>query len=124
MNAQAIWDLLKNTFTDWNEDKAPRLAAALAYYTLFAIAPLLIIVISIAGLVLGEEAARGQIVGQASGLVGDQGGQAIQDMITNANQNRSTGTFAAIAGIVTLVFGALGLFGQLQDALNTIWEVQ
>jgi membrane protein len=124
MNAQAIWGLLKETFTDWNEDKAPRLAAALSYYALFAIAPLLVIVIAIAGLFFGEEAARGQIVGQVQGLVGEQSAQTIQEMVANAGSNRSTGILATVVGIVTLVFGALGVFGQLQDALNTIWEVQ
>jgi membrane protein len=124
MDAQAIWGMLKETFTDWNEDKAPRLAAALSYYALFAIAPLLVIVIAIAGLFFGEEAARGAIAGQLQGLVGEQSAQTIQEMVANAGSNRSSGIFATIVGIVTLVFGALGVFGQLQDALNTIWEVQ
>src|SRR5689334_6153558 len=123
MNTQAIWELLKSTFSDWNEDKAPRLAAALAYYALFAIAPLLIIVIAIAGRVFGDEAARGQIIGQIQGLVGEQSAKAIQDMLASAGSKPSTGIFATVAGIVALIFGAVGLFGQLQDALNTIWEV-
>jgi membrane protein len=124
MNLTVIWDMLKTTFSDWNEDKAPRLAAALAYYALFAIAPLLVIVIAIAGLFFGAEAVRGQIVGQIQGLVGEQGGKAIQDMVANAANRPGAGIVATVVGIVTLVFGALGLFGQLQDALNTIWEVQ
>jgi membrane protein len=72
MNLNVIWDMLKTTFSDWNEDKAPRLAAALAYYALFAIVPLLVIVIAIAGLFFGQEAVRGQIIGQIQGLVGEQ----------------------------------------------------
>jgi membrane protein len=124
MNAKALWDLLKATFSDWNEDKAPRLAAALAYYALFAIAPLLVIVIAIAGLFFGAEAVRGQIVGQMQGLVGEQGGKAIQDMVANAANRPATGIVATVIGVVTLIVGAVGLFGQLQDALNTIWEVQ
>ena len=124
MNAQAAWELIKEAFTDWNEDKAPRLAAALSYYALFAIAPLLVIVIAIAGLFFGQEAASGAIAGQIQGLVGEQSAQAIQEMVANAGASRSGGIIATIIGIVTLLFGALGVFGQLQDALNTIWEVQ
>ncbi len=117
-----IIDLLKATWNEWNEDKAPRLGAALAYYTAFSIAPLLLIIIAIAGLIFGEQAARGQIVGQIQGLVGEQGAQLIQTMLQNA-QKPSANLIASIIGIVTLVLGALGVFGQLQDALNVIWEV-
>src|SRR5437868_557136 len=123
MNAKEIWELLKETFSDWNEDKAPRLAAALAYYTLFSIAPLLFIVIAIAGLVFGREAVQGQIQTQIQGLVGEQAATTIQSMVQGANKPSSS-IIATVIGIVTLVFGAAGLFGQLQDALNTIWEVQ
>ncbi|HEX5688735.1 MAG TPA: YihY/virulence factor BrkB family protein [Roseiflexaceae bacterium] len=124
MSVQIVWELLKETFTDWNEDKAPRLAAALSYYALFAIAPLLVIVIAIAGFFFGREAASGAIVGQIQGLVGEQSAQTIQEMVANAAANPSGGIIATVIGIVTLLFGALGVFGQLQDALNTIWEVQ
>jgi membrane protein len=124
MNARDIWGTLKETFTDWNEDKAPRLAAALSYYALFAIAPLLVIVIAIAGLFFGREAASGAIAGQLQGLVGQQSAQTIQEMVANAGASRSGGIIATVVGVVTLLFGALGVFGQLQDALNTIWEVQ
>lgn len=117
-----IKDLVVDTFNDWNEDKAPRLAAALAYYTIFSLAPLLIIVIAIAGLVFGQEAARGQIFGQIDQFVGEEGASAIQDMLAASDKPQS-GIFAVIIGIVTLLFGAAGVFGQLQDALNTIWEV-
>ncbi|MBE7550580.1 MAG: YihY/virulence factor BrkB family protein [Anaerolineales bacterium] len=122
MNLKIIWGLLKETFSDWSEDKASRLAAALAYYTIFSIAPLIIIVIAVAGLVFGREAAQGQIEGQIQGLVGDQGGELIQEMVQGAS-NQSTGVIATIIGVATLLFGATGVFGQLQDALNTIWEV-
>lgn len=122
MNLKTIWDLLKETFSDWSEDKASRLAASLAYYTIFSIAPLIIIVIAVAGLVFGREAAQGQIEGQIQGLVGDQGGELVQEMVKGAS-NQSTGIIATIIGVITLLFGATGVFGQLQDALNTIWEV-
>jgi membrane protein len=122
MNAQAIWDLLKNTFTDWSEDKAPRLAAALAYYTVFAIAPILIIAISIASIFFSG--AEEQIIAQVSGLIGPQAGDAIKTMIQNRETNNSSNLLATVIGLVTLLVAATGLFGELQDSLNTIWEVQ
>lgn len=116
--------LLKVTFSEYNEDKVPLLAAALAYYTVFSLAPLLLIVIAIAGSVFGEEAAQGEIVGQIQGLIGREGAEAIQVMLQNTQQPNSGGTVATVLGIVTLLFGATGVFGQLQDALNIIWDVQ
>jgi len=115
--------LLKETFDEWNRDKAPRLAAALAYYTAFSIAPLLIVVIGIAGLAFGQEAVRGQLDNQIQGVVGAQAADAIQEMVAGANHPQ-TGMIATIIGIVTLILGAAGLFGQLQDALNTVWGVE
>ncbi|MEO8393230.1 MAG: YihY/virulence factor BrkB family protein [Chloroflexota bacterium] len=117
-----IFNLLKETFQEWNEDKAPRLAAALAYYTAFSLAPLLIVIISIAGLIFGREAVQGRVQYQIQGAVGIQAAGAIQDMLANFS-HPSSGILATVLGIVTLVLGAAGLFGQLQDALNTIWEV-
>lgn len=122
MNWQTVVELLKETFNEWNEDKASRLAADLAYHTIFSLAPLLIVAIAIAGAVFGEEAAKGEIVGQIQGLVGEAAAEAIQTMIINTDR-AGTGTFATIAGIATLLLGATGIFGELQDALNTIWEV-
>lgn len=123
MSIKTIWVLLKETFAEWNTDKASRLAAALAYYTIFSLAPLLIIAIAIAGAVFGEEAAKGEIVEQLQGLVGREGAQFIQIAIENASKPNQ-GTIASIISVVVLLFGASGLFAQLQDALNTIWEVQ
>ena len=123
LNLKTIGGLLKETFDEWSEDKASRLAAALAYYTIFSLAPLLIIAIAIAGSIFGEEAARGEIVGQIQGLVGKSGAEVIETAIENANQPK-TGTLASIVGIIALLFGATGVFSQLRDALNTIWEVQ
>ncbi len=122
MKAASIIPLLKETFAEWAEDKVSRLAAALAYFTIFSIAPLLIIAISVAAIFFGEEAAQGQIVGQIQGLMGQEGASAIESMIANANQMEG-GVISTIIGIVILLFGASGVFGQLQDALNTIWEV-
>ncbi|MBE9008551.1 YihY/virulence factor BrkB family protein [Fortiea sp. LEGE XX443] len=123
MNFQAVWQLFRETFQEWSEDKASRLAAALAYYTIFSIAPLLIIVIAIAGAVFGEDAARGEIVRQIQGLVGRDGAEFIEIAIRNASQPK-TGAIASIISILLLLLGATGLFTELQDALNTIWEVK
>ncbi len=117
-----IFELYKDTFDAWNKDHAPRLGAALAYYTVFSIGPLLIIVIAIASLVFGQSAARQQILAQMQGLVGSQGVQFIESAIVNSNRP-STNIIFTVIGLVTLLLGALGVFGQLQDALNAIWDV-
>ena len=121
--SKSWWQLLKQTASEWSEDKAPRLGAALAYYTALSISPLAILSLRIASTVFGDEAARGEIERQARHMVGDDGARAIQAMVESANQP-GKGTVAAIVGIATLLFGASGVFGQLQDSLNTIWEVQ
>lgn len=123
MNAKALFELLKLAFADWNEDKAPRLAAALSYFTVFSIAPLLVIVISIVGLVYGQKETADQISNQISGVVGQQAAEFIESMVQSASKPRDS-IVATVIGFVTLLFGAMGVFGQLQDALNTIWEVQ
>ena len=118
-----LWALLKTTFEEWTQDNVARLAASLAYYTVFSIAPLLIISIAIAGLVLGSEAAQGQIVAQLRGLLGQQGAELIQGMIESANKP-TAGIVATAVGLITLLLGATGVFGELQSALNTIWNVK
>lgn len=118
------FQLIKETVIEWNQDNVPLLAAALAYYTIFSLAPLLLIAIAIAGAVFGEEAARGEIVRQIEGLVGRQGAEAVQSMIQNAQQPGSGGTVATVIGVGLLLLGASGVFGQLQTALNTIWDVK
>ena len=123
MKLKNIWPLLKQTFVEWDEDKAPRLAAALSYYTAFSLAPLLVIAIAVAGFFFGEEAARGEIVGQIQGLIGRQAAFAVQELIENTDKLGQSVTAIVIGGI-TLLIGATGVFGQLQDALNTIWEVK
>src|SRR3954453_9138224 len=118
-----FWRLLKEAASDWSHDRAPRLGAALAYYTVFSIVPLLIIIIAITGMVFGKEAAQGAIMGQIAGLVGEQSAAAIKDMIQRANEP-STGILSTVIAIGTLLFGASGFFGQLQDALNTVWGIE
>jgi membrane protein len=115
---------VKQTFAEWSEDKAPRLAAALAYYTVFALAPLLLIAIAVAGLFFGREAATHQIGEQISGLLGPTAGEAINSMVQAASAKQGSGIAASIIGIATLLFAASGVFGELQDSLDTIWEVQ
>lgn len=115
--------LFKQTFKEFGEDKAPRLGAALAYYTVFSIAPLLLIAVAIAGLVFEREAAQNEISGQLSGLMGPSTAKAIEDMVEAAGKPKS-GMLATIIGIVTLMFGASGVFAQLNDALDTIWNVE
>src|SRR5581483_6513711 len=123
MNPKAAWDLLKTTFNEWSEDKASRLGAALAYYSVFSIAPLVIIAIAIASLIFGHEAAQGQIVEEIGSTVGEPVAKSIQELIQN-NQQQAHNVWATVVGVVTLLFGATGVFGQLQDSLNTIWKVQ
>ncbi|MGH2403487.1 MAG: YihY/virulence factor BrkB family protein [bacterium] len=113
--------LLKETFYEWRENKAARLAAALAYYTVFSTAPLLIVVIAIAGLAFGRDAAQGEIVRQLQWLVGQNAAETIQGII-EAARTPATGISAGTIGVLTLLLGAMGVFGQLQDALNTIWD--
>lgn len=115
--------LFKNTWNEFNADKVPRLGAALAYYTIFSIGPLLLIAVAMAGLFFGEEAARGQISGELGKYFGPQLAQSLEQMIESAAQPRS-GIVATIIGVVMLMIGASGVFGQLKDALNTIWNVE
>lgn len=124
MRAKDCVRLAIETYSEWKDDNVPVLAAALAYYTVFSLAPLLIIAIAIAGAVLGEDVARGELVSQIQGLVGKEGAEAIQAMIENANKPGSGSVFATFAGSIMLILGASGVFGQLQLAFNIIWEVQ
>ncbi|MGH2522064.1 MAG: YihY/virulence factor BrkB family protein, partial [Anaerolineales bacterium] len=111
MSARALFNLFRETWAEWSQDKVPRLGAALAYYTVFSLAPLLIIAIAIAGMVFGQEAAKGQIVWQIRGLVGQQGAELIQTIIENASLP-STSVPATLIGVVVLLVGALGAFSQ------------
>jgi len=122
MYLRDIWPLIKETISDWSEDKAPRLSAALAYYTAFSLAPILVIAIAIVGLVFERGAVQESVVQQVGGLAGSAGADLIRTML-EASQNLGSNLLATIIGIVALIFGATGVFGQLQDALNTMWEV-
>jgi membrane protein len=118
-----LWQLAKQTASEWSEDNATRLAAALAFYTVLSIAPLLMLAIAIIGLVFGEDAARGQVASELASVVGPQAGEGIETVIQHAN-SPSGGTVGSIVSVAVLLFGASGVFGELQSALNTIWEVK
>lgn len=120
---KSTFRLIREAFQEWQEDKASLLAAALAYYTVFSITPLLVIAIAIAGAVFGQDSARGEIMQQINNLVGKQGAQAIEVALTNADQPQLS-SVASIISVVILLIGASGVFAQLQEALNTVWDVQ
>lgn len=123
MTAGGLWTVLKRAFVGWWGDNVPRMGAALAYYTLFSLAPILIVAIAVAGLAFGQEAVRGQIVGQIDGLVGHQGAQAVQGMLEGAARPSSS-IPATIIGIITFFLGATGAFLELQTDLDAIWRVK
>lgn len=113
--------MLKAAVRAWSDDYAASMGAALAYYTAFSLAPLLIIVIAVAGLVFGEEAARGEIFGQIAAVVGTDGAQAIEGLLVGASRPASS-TLAAITGFGILILGATSVFGELQSSLDRIWR--
>lgn len=120
----SAWPLLKQTVDEWNEDRAPQLGAALAFYTALSLAPLLVLLLRIAaGLFGDDESARLEIERQTQSLIGREGAEAIQAMIDSADDSKA-GAAATILSLATLLFGASGVFGQLQVSLNTIWEVE
>jgi membrane protein len=116
-------NLLKLTYQGWKEDKASRLSAALAYYTVFSLAPLLVIVIAMTGLFWDESAVQSQVLNQVEGLVGAEGRTFVSDLVTSAS-SPATGIIATILGVITLLFGALGVFNELHNSLNAIWDVK
>lgn len=122
MTMIGFWEVVKEAATRWVDDYAQSMGAALAYYTMFSIAPLLLVVISIAGFFFGEQAARGEIFTRLSGMLGAPGALAVQGLLESVQQ--PTESIAATAiGIVLLLVGATSVFGELQDALDRIWRV-
>ena len=120
-----IWNLIKDTVSGFSSHEAMSHAAAIAYFTIFSIAPLLLIVIAIAGLVFGREAAQAAIMGQFSGLMGKGSGDALSSMLQSAgSQSQKSGTIATIIGLVTLLITASGAFGEIQSSLNKIWNAE
>lgn len=122
MHLASLWDLTRKSVAAWLDDYAPSMGAALAYYTLFSLAPLLIIAIAVAGLFFGQEAARGEIVAQIEGLIGREGATAVQGLLKSANAPAKD-IFATVISVVMLVIGATTVFAELQSDLDRIWCV-
>jgi len=121
MTLASLYALCRHAVSAWIDDYAPSMGAALAYYTLFSIAPLLLIVISIAGLVFGPDAARGQIFAELRNLMGEDGAAAAQALLQSVNKP-AQGVLGTIVGVILLGVGAISVFGELQDALDRIWR--
>src|SRR3954463_1915641 len=120
---KTAWSMTKQTFGEWSNDKGGRLGAALSYYTVFALAPLLLLVISIAGLAFGRSAAEGRMFGELSGVMGADAARLIQAAGAQANQAQG-GIIGRAGGLVVLLAGATGVVVELQDALDTVWKVK
>ena len=121
---RVITTLLTETFTKWSEDRAPRLAAALAYYAVFSIAPLLLITVSIAGMIFGNDAARATILDEVTALIGARGAEAVRNMMGDPGTAPERGVIGAVAGVATMLVGAVSVLAQLKDALNAVWDVK
>lgn len=115
--------ILKNTFNGFIEDRALKLSAALSYYTVFSMAPLLLLLISLAGLFFGRDAIQGHLFSEMNGLIGNDAALQIQDIIRNMELSGKTNVTIAI-GIVTLIIGATTVFGEIQDSINLIWKIK
>src|SRR5687768_13014328 len=122
--AVPIWTLIKRTLSEWMEDRASRLAASLAYYTAFALAPLLIIALGIAGTVFNSTASRDYVAAQLRGTLGKDAAQAVANIMENLSDSQQRSWFATISGFAILAYAGIGVFAELQDSLNTIWEVK
>ncbi|MDQ6629667.1 MAG: YihY/virulence factor BrkB family protein [Pseudomonadota bacterium] len=122
MTLAHLWSIAKQSVTAWVDDYAPSMGAALAYYTLFSIAPLILIVASIAGIVFGEAAARGQIFGELRGLMGEPSAAAIEALLRDLNKPNQ-GIVGTVIGVAALLVGATGVFSELQTSLDRIWLV-
>jgi membrane protein len=117
------WKILKQTFVGFSDDKALKFSAALSYYTVFSLAPLLLLLISLVGFFLGEDAARGHLFAEINGMIGNEAAGQIQEMIKNLELSGKT-TTAVVIGVVTLIVGATTVFGEIQDSINIIWRVK
>jgi membrane protein len=119
--APGLWQLVRESIAAWSDDYASSMGAALAYYTLFSLGPLLLLVIAVAGLAFGAEAARGQIVAQLGGLIGTEGAAAIEGLLKSASEPAKSAV-ASIISFVTLIIGATSIFAELQSDLDRIWR--
>ena len=117
------WAILKDAFSCFLGDNAMRLSASLSYYTLFSLAPMLLIIISLGGIFFGREAVQGQVYDQIDGLIGSDAAKQVQEILKNA-QRSGQSVWAAVVGVITLVIGATGTFAEIQDAINVIWGLK
>jgi membrane protein len=118
-----IWKILKDTVSGFTDDKALKFSASLSYYTIFALAPLLLLLISLVSLFLGKEAVQGQLFGDINGMLGNEAAAQVQEMIKNLELSGKT-TSAVIIGVITLIVGATSVFAEIQDSINIIWRVK
>jgi membrane protein len=122
MSFPTVWILLQRTFTAWTENEAPRLGAALAFYSTLSMAPLILIVVAIVSLFLGHSTAEAELLAQVEESIGPQGREVVQGLLRA--QRPATGAVASLIGLATLLFAASGVFGELRAALNKIWGVR
>lgn len=120
---KGIWEVLKNAFTGFSDHKVTKLSGSLAYYTVFSMAPLLVVIISLCGIFLGQEAAQGQIYSQLSGFLGSDTAAQLQEIIKKASLGDKS-TVAFVIGVVTLLVGSTTVFADIQDSINTIWGLK
>jgi membrane protein len=123
MSTKNLVSILKTTFVAWNEHEAPRLGAALAFYTILSLSPLVIIVVALAALFFSRSTAQAHILSQVQGMIGPEGGKAVESMLANT-QKPAAGILGTVIGLLSLLFGASGVFTELRSALNLIWEVK
>ena len=119
---RTLWNTIRRTFSAWQDDYAPSMGAAIAYYTVFSLAPLLLLVIAVAGLIFGREAVQGEIVNQVIGLVGKEGAVAIEGLLKSASEPAKSAIATGLS-IALLIFGATTVFAEIQNALDRIWHV-
>ncbi len=118
-----VWSFTKEMFSSFGEDNVMSKSAALSYYTVFSLAPILVIVITVAGFVIGREAMQNEVANQLTGLMGKEAATQLQTMMESTTKS-GAGTIATIISVLTLVVGATGVFSELKTSLNTIWEVK
>ncbi len=123
ISLKGMWEVLKNSFTGFSDDKVMKMSSSLAYYTVFALAPLLIIIISLSGIFLGRDAAEGKVYHQLENFVGSNTAIQLQEMIKNASLSGKS-DIAIVIGIITLVIGATTVFSEIQDSINTVWGLK
>jgi len=123
MSVQAAWQLVGDAAKKWWTDNGMRLGASVAFYAMLSLAPLLVIITAVAGLVFGPDAAEGRLTDEMAGLVGPAGAEVVRTLLASSYLESGSGVLATVLGVLMLLFGATGVFAELQDALNMIWQV-